>query len=110
VLLRGFPECWFGWRLQISLLAAAGFRVVASDTSGYNLSSRPEGIAAYGADRLADDIAGLIRDLGAESAFVVGHDWGGTIAWTLAMKYPDLVDRLAILDAPLARPGQAGQH
>jgi epoxide hydrolase 4 len=99
VLLHGFPEFWFGWRLQISPLAAAGFRVVAPDTRGYNLSSRPEGVAAYSADRLADDIAGLIRDLGAESAFVVGHDWGGTIAWTLAMKYPDLVDRLAILDA-----------
>jgi pimeloyl-ACP methyl ester carboxylesterase len=108
VLLHGFPEFWFGWRLQISPLAAAGFRVVAPDTRGYNLSSRPKGIAAYSADRLADDIRGLIRERGAESAFVVGHDWGGTIAWTMAMKYPDVVDRLAILDAAHPRSLQKG--
>jgi epoxide hydrolase 4 len=99
VLLHGFPEFWFGWRLQIAQLAAAGFRVVAPDTRGYNLSSRPAGVAAYAADRMADDIRGLIRELGHESAMVVGHDWGGTIAWTLAMNHPEVVDRLAILDA-----------
>jgi pimeloyl-ACP methyl ester carboxylesterase len=108
VLLHGFPEFWFGWRLQISPLAAAGFRVVAPDTRGYNLSSRPTGIAAYSAERLADDIRGLIRELGAESAFVVGHDWGGTIAWTMAMKCPEVVDRLAILDAAHPRSLQKG--
>jgi pimeloyl-ACP methyl ester carboxylesterase len=114
VLLHGFPEFWYGWRLQIKPLAAAGFRVVAPDTRGYNLSSRPAGIAAYSADDLADDIRGLIRERGAQSACVVGHDWGGTIAWTLAMKYPDVVERLAILDAAhprvfargLRHPGQ----
>jgi epoxide hydrolase 4 len=99
VLLHGFPEFWFGWRLQIAPLAAAGFRVVAPDTRGYNLSSRPNGVAAYAADRMADDIRGLIQELGYESAMLVGHDWGGTIAWTMAMKHPDVVDRLAILDA-----------
>jgi pimeloyl-ACP methyl ester carboxylesterase len=99
VLLHGFPEFWFGWRLQIAPLADAGFRVVAPDTRGYNLSSKPEGVAAYSADRLAEDIRGLIRELGAESALVVGHDWGGTIAWTMAMNYPELVERLVILDA-----------
>jgi pimeloyl-ACP methyl ester carboxylesterase len=65
VLLHGFPEFWFGWRLQIAPLAAAGFRVVAPDTRGYNLSSRPDGVAAYSADKLADDIRGLIRERGA---------------------------------------------
>src|SRR5881397_2786544 len=75
VLLHGFPEFWFGWRLQIAPLAAAGFRVVAPDTRGYNLSSRPAEVAAYAADRMADDIRGLIRELGYESAMVVGHDW-----------------------------------
>ena len=99
VLLHGFPEFWYGWRLQIAPLAAAGFRVVAPDTRGYNLSSKPDGIAAYSADKLAEDIRGLIRERGAESAFVVGHDWGGTIAWVLAMNHPEVVDRLAILDA-----------
>jgi pimeloyl-ACP methyl ester carboxylesterase len=108
VLLHGFPEFWFGWRLQISPLAAAGFRVVAPDTRGYNLSSKPAGVAAYSADRLADDVRGLIRGLGAESALLVGHDWGGTIAWTMAMKYPEAVDRLAILDAAHPRKLQEG--
>src|SRR5690348_4689577 len=99
VLLHGFPEFWFGWRLQIEPLASAGFRVVAPDTRGYNLSSKPEGFKDYGVDLLADDIRGFIGELGAESAFLVGHDWGGSIAWTVAMNHPEVVDRLAILNA-----------
>jgi pimeloyl-ACP methyl ester carboxylesterase len=110
VLLHGFPEFWFGWRLQIAPLAAAGFRVVAPDTRGYNLSSRPDGVDSYGADLLADDIHGLIRELGAESATLVGHDWGGTIAWTAAMNHPEIVDRLAILNAAHPRKLQEGLH
>src|SRR5207237_3335082 len=82
VLLHGFPEFWFGWRLQIEPLAAAGFRVVVPDTRGYNLSSKPEGFESYAVDLLADDIRGLIGELGAESTLLVGHDWGGSIAWT----------------------------
>jgi pimeloyl-ACP methyl ester carboxylesterase len=103
-----YVEFWFGWRLQLKPLAAAGFRVVAPDTRGYNLSSKPSGVAAYSADKLADDIRGLIRELGAESAMVVGHDWGGTIAWTMAMKHPEVVDRLAVLDAAHPRKLQEG--
>jgi pimeloyl-ACP methyl ester carboxylesterase len=99
VLLHGFPEFWYGWRLQIEPLVAAGFRVVAPDTRGYNLSSKPEGYEAYGVDLLADDISGLIAELGAESARLVGHDWGGSIAWTMAMNHPEVVDKLAILNA-----------
>jgi len=99
VLLHGFPEFWFSWRLQIAPLAAAGFRVVAPDLRGYNLSSRPEGVDAYGADKLAADIRGLIQSLGAESACVAGHDFGGTVAWALAMAHPEVVERLAILNA-----------
>jgi epoxide hydrolase 4 len=111
VLLHGFPEFWFGWRLQIAPLAAAGFRVVAPDTRGYNLSSKPSGVDAYAGGKLADDIRGLIRALGAESAMLVGHDWGGTIAWTTAMNHPDVVDRLAILNAAHPRKLQQGlQH
>jgi epoxide hydrolase 4 len=108
VLLHGFPEFWYGWRLQIAPLTKAGFRVVAPDTRGYNLSSKPAGVPPYAADKLADDIHGLIRELGAESAHVVGHDWGGTIAWTLAMNHPEVVDRLAILDAAHPRALQKG--
>src|SRR5438034_6416216 len=68
VLLHGFPEFWFGWRLQIAPLAAAGFRVVAPDTRGYNLSSKPEGVKAYDIGLLAADIRDLIHERGAETA------------------------------------------
>ena len=108
VLLHGFPEFWFGWRLQIAPLAAAGYRVVAPDTRGYNLSSRPAGVAAYATDRLAADIRGLINKLGYESAMLVGHDWGGTIPGTTAMNHPEVVDRLAILDAAHPRTFRQG--
>jgi epoxide hydrolase 4 len=99
VLLHGFPEFWYGWRRQIAALAAAGFRVVAPDLRGYNLSSKPDGLAAYTAGALAADVRALIHERGAESAFLVGHDWGGTAAWTAAMNHPEVVDRLAILNA-----------
>jgi epoxide hydrolase 4 len=95
VLLHGFPEFWYGWRLQIKPLAAAGFRVVAPDMRGYNLSSKPDGVHAYDTDRLTADIAGLIQERGAESALVAGHDWGGTVAWDTAMSHPEVVDRQA---------------
>src|SRR4249919_2233604 len=75
VLLHGFPEFWFGWRQQIAPLVKAGFRVVAPDLRGYNLSSKPDGFSDYTADKPAADVRGLIRELGAESAMVVGHDW-----------------------------------
>ena len=110
VLLHGFPEFWFGWRLQIAPLAAAGFRVVAPDTRGYNLSSKPEGFEAYAVDLLAADIRALIGELGAESAVLVGHDWGGSIAWTTAMNHPEVVDRLAILNAAHPRRLSEGLH
>jgi pimeloyl-ACP methyl ester carboxylesterase len=108
VLLHGFPEFWFGWRQQIRPLAAAGFRVVAPDMRGYNLSSRPAGVAAYTTDRLAADIRALIRERGAESALLVGHDWGGTVAWATAMNHAEVVDRLAILNAAHPRRLQQG--
>src|SRR5246127_833100 len=108
LLLHGFPEFWFGWRLQIKPLAAAGFRVVAPDMRGYNLSSKPSGIAPYTAARLADDVHGLVGELGAESALLVGHDWGGTAAWATAINHPEVVERLAILDAAHPRALQKG--
>ncbi len=110
VLLHGFPEFWFSWRLQIAPLAAAGFRVVAPDLRGYNLSSRPAGVGAYSAAKLAGDIRRLIQGLGAESALLVGHDWGGTIAWATAMSHPEVVERLAILNAAHPRRLQQGLH
>jgi pimeloyl-ACP methyl ester carboxylesterase len=110
VLLHGFPEFWYGWRLQIAPLVAAGFRVVAPDMRGYNLSSRPDGVAAYGTDQLTGDIRGLIHERGAESALLAGHDWGGSVAWATAMAYPEVVDRLAILNAAHPRKLSAGLH
>jgi pimeloyl-ACP methyl ester carboxylesterase len=103
VLLHGFPEFWFGWRFQIPALAAAGFRVVAPDLRGYNLSSRPAGVAAYDVTRLALDVRDLIRERGAESAFLAGHDWGAGVAWVTAMNHPEVVQRLAILNVPHPR-------
>ena len=110
VLLHGFPEFWYGWRLQIQPLAAAGFRVVAPDMRGYNLSSRPDDVAAYDIGKLADDIVGLIHERGAESALLVGHAWGGTAAWATAMYHPEVVDRLAILSAAHPRKLSQGLH
>ena len=103
VLLHGFPEFWYGWRKQIPALAAAGYRVVAPDLRGYNRSDKPAGIRPYRVQSLVDDVAALIRHLGAERAHVVAHDWGGIVAWWLAMVHPERIDRLAILNAPHPR-------
>jgi len=101
VLLHGFPEFWFSWRHQLDALSTAGFRAVAVDQRGYNLSDKPQGLGAYRIDRLAADVARVIVGLGVErAAAVVGHDWGGGIAWAFAMRYPDRLERLAILNAP----------
>ena len=110
VLLHGFPEFWYAWRQQIGPLAAAGFRVVAPDTRGCNLSSKPDGVAAYDIALLAADIRDLIRERGAGTAMLAGHDWGGSIAWATAMNHPEVVDRLAILNAAHPRKLSQGLH
>jgi epoxide hydrolase 4 len=110
VLLHGFPEFWSGWREQIGPLAAAGFRVVAPDMRGYKLSSKPDGVHAYDTGRLTADIAGLIRERGAGSAMLAGDDWGGSVAWATAMACPEVVDRLAILNAAHPRKLSEGLH
>jgi epoxide hydrolase 4 len=100
VLLHGFPEFWYGWRHQIAAFADSGLRVVAPDQRGCNLSDKPAGIAAYRLDALAEDIVGLAAALGRERFAVVGHDWGGVVAWRLAARFPQRVTRAAILNAP----------
>ena len=100
LLLHGFPETSHGWRHQIPALAEAGLRVVAPDQRGIGLSSKPAGVSAYRVDRLADDVVAMVRALGRERAQVVGHDWGGAVTWTLALHHADVIDRVAILDAP----------
>jgi len=100
VLLHGFPEFWYGWRHQIGPLAAAGLRVLAPDQRGYNLSEKPKGLGHYNLDALADDIVGLIDASKRKKAAIVGHDWGGIVAWWLALRHPDRVERVAVLNAP----------
>lgn len=100
ILLHGFPEFWYGWHRQISALAAAGFCVWAPDQRGYNLSDKPDRVRDYRIDLLADDVAGLIAAAGRRRAVVVGHDWGGAVAWWLAADRPELVERLIIVNVP----------
>jgi epoxide hydrolase 4 len=100
VLLHGFPEFWYAWRHQIPALARAGFHVVAPDMRGYNLSDKPRGVQSYRVPTLVEDVAGLIRACGATKATVVGHDWGGLVAWAFAMAHPELLDRLVIMNSP----------
>jgi pimeloyl-ACP methyl ester carboxylesterase len=100
LLLHGFPDFWWGWRYQIEPLAEQGFHVVVPDQRGYNLSSKPSGVASYDLDVLAADVIGLADALGASKVHLVGHDWGGLVAWWAAAHYPQRVERLAILNAP----------
>lgn len=104
VLLHGYPEFWYGWHEQLSALARAGFRVVVPDQRGYNTSDKPVGVDAYKLTTLARDISGLIDALGYESVHLAGHDWGGTVAWHLALTRPRQVRKLAIFSMghPLA--------
>ncbi|MCF8129240.1 MAG: alpha/beta hydrolase [Deltaproteobacteria bacterium] len=100
ILLHGFPEFWYSWHRQIPHLAAAGYRVWAPDQRGYNLSDKPDRIAAYALDELAADVIGLMDAAGEEKAFIVGHDWGAAVAWWLAAKYPSRVARMVVLNVP----------
>ena len=100
VLLHGFPEFWYSWHEQLPALADAGYRVLAPDMRGYNRSEKPPGISSYRTSELVGDVVGLIDHAGRESAHVVGHDWGGAVAWSVAIGVPQVVDRLAILNAP----------
>lgn len=98
VLLHGFPEFWYSWRHQIPVLANAGYRAVAVDMRGYNLSDKPKGVDAYHVEIIAEDISKLIRGLGEERATVVGHDWGAAIAWIFASRHADQLDKLVIMN------------
>ncbi|MGM0558435.1 MAG: alpha/beta fold hydrolase [Myxococcota bacterium] len=100
MLLHGFPEFWYSWRHQIPALVDAGFRVVAPDMRGYNTSEKPDPVAAYNIDRLADDVADMIEHLGEEHAHIIGHDWGAAVAWHFASRHADKLETLSILNAP----------
>ena len=100
ILLHGFPEFWWAWRHQITPLAEAGFHVVAPDMRGYNLSDAPRGIGSYHLDLLVADVEALADSFGADRFDLVGHDWGGVIAWATAARHPGRIGRLVVLDAP----------
>src|SRR5579875_1996042 len=98
VLLHGFPEFWYSWRYQLPFLSEHGYRVVAPDLRGYNDSDKPR--KGYDVATLTRDIEGLIKGLGREQAIIVGHDWGGVLAWAFAMRYPGMTQRLIVMNAP----------
>jgi pimeloyl-ACP methyl ester carboxylesterase len=107
ILLHGFPECWYSWRHQIAALAPY-FRVVAPDLRGYNESDKPRPVSAYAMPELVADVQGLIEAFGERQAVVVGHDWGGGIAWTFAMERPESTRKLVIMNCP--HPAIFSQH
>jgi pimeloyl-ACP methyl ester carboxylesterase len=98
VLLHGFPEFWYSWRHQIPVIAKLGYTVVAPDLRGYNETDKPRG--GYSVTNLLRDIVGLIKGLDYEHAVIVGHDWGGVLAWAFAMRYPQMTTKLIGLNAP----------
>jgi epoxide hydrolase 4 len=100
VLLHGFPEFWYSWRKQIAPLASAGFRVIVPDQRGYNLSSKPRGVAAYSIPKLVADVIALADHLGQKKIYLAGHDWGAAVAWSTAVLHPDRIAKLAILNVP----------
>lgn len=102
VMIHGWPDFWYTWHHQMAALSDS-FRVVALDTRGYNLSDKPEGDENYRFSRLVGDVAAVIRDCGEEKATVAGHDWGGAIAWGIAMSQPAMVERLIICNIPHPR-------
>jgi pimeloyl-ACP methyl ester carboxylesterase len=95
LMLHGFPQFWWTWRAQLPALADAGFRAVAADLRGYGGSDKPP--RGYDLITAASDAAGLVRALGEANAVVVGHDWGGLVAWTMAAYFPKVVRRLAVV-------------
>jgi pimeloyl-ACP methyl ester carboxylesterase len=99
VMIHGFPDFWYTWRAQMPELAKH-FQVVAVDMRGYNKSDQPEGVENYKLEKLVGDIDAVIRHFKADKAIIVGHDWGGIVAWTYAMTFPDKTDRLVILNLP----------
>ena len=99
VMIHGFPDYWYTWRKQIPAIAE-NFQVVAIDQRGYNLSDQPVGVENYSMKKLVGDIRNVIKHFQKEKAIVVGHDWGGMVAWQFAMNYPAMTERLVILNLP----------
>lgn len=99
VMLHGFPDFWYTWRKQMPAIAET-HQVVAIDLRGYNKSDKPEGVESYALPLLVADVKSVIEHFGRKQAVVIGHDWGGMIAWSFAMQHPEMTDRLVILNLP----------
>ncbi len=99
VMIHGFPDFWYSWNEQIKALQST-HRVAAIDQRGYNRSDKPMGLDNYAIPKLVSDVAAVIRDMGEKKAVIVGHDWGGMVAWSFAMSKPEMTDRLAVLNLP----------
>lgn len=99
LMLHGFPEFWYSWRHQITEFSQ-DYKVVALDLRGYNESDKPQAVEAYAMRELMEDVKGVITGLGYKNCILVGHDWGGAIAWNFAYTYPEMVEKLIILNLP----------
>ncbi len=102
VMIHGFPDCWLTWHAQMDALSK-DHTVAAMDQRGYNLSDRPKGVANYDISLLTEDVAAVIRACGREQAIIMGHDWGGMVAWSFAMNRPEMTERLVVLNLPHPR-------
>jgi pimeloyl-ACP methyl ester carboxylesterase len=106
LFLHGFPEFWYAWRRQLAAFggedggAPGGWRAVAVDMRGYNLSAKPAAVEAYRMSHLVEDVRALAEHLGYRRFTLVGHDWGGAVAWAFALRHPDWLERLVIVNAP----------
>jgi pimeloyl-ACP methyl ester carboxylesterase len=103
VMVHGFPDFWYTWRSQMEALSSAGYRTVAMDLRGYNLSGQPTGVEQYDMRLLVGDVVAVIQAQGVASAIVMAHDWGGAIAWQVAFHAPQVVSKLIIVNLPHPR-------
>ncbi len=100
LLIHGFPDFWYSWRQQIPALVQAGYNIIAPDLKGYNKSDKPTGLKQYSMSILVGEYIELLKTLGKEQVIVVGHDWGGAVAWNLAMYAPEAIEKLVVLNSP----------
>lgn len=101
ILLHGYPDFWFGWRHQIDFLNALGFHLYMPDQRGYNLSTKVQGgLSSYHIDHLARDVIALIDQIGVTKIKLIAHDWGGLVAWWIALNYPDRIEKMVVMSAP----------
>ena len=99
IFLHGWPEFWYSWRHQITFFSKK-YRVVSVDLRGFNESDKPKGVNSYKVSTVAKDIAELIKALGFENATLVGHDWGGAVTWSMLDHFPNVIERVFILNCP----------